>query len=49
MRNRNQKVQEKVLPKALQQKGLARGKYGFNVSSYDDTILYKVNNEVKVY
>ena len=27
----------------------AREKYGFDVWSYDDKILYKVNNEVKVY
>ena len=27
----------------------AREKYRFNVCSYDGKILYKVNNEVKVY
>ena len=40
----------KSITESLTTKGLARRKYGFNnVWSYDDTILYKVNNEVKVY
>ena len=47
---RKSKGTGKSITESLTTKGLARGKYGFNnVWSYDDTILYKVNNEVKVY
>ena len=41
---------ESLTTKRIGQLNDAREKYGFNnVWSYDDKILYKINNEVKVY
>ena len=43
-------ITESLTTKRIGQLNDAREKYGFNnVWSYDDKILYKINNEVKVY
>ena len=46
-------ITEKVLRKSITTKRIGQlndtiEKYGFNVWLFDDKILYKVNNEVKV-
>ena len=43
-------ITERLTRKRIGQLNDAREKYGFNnVWSYDGKILYKINNEVKVY
>ena len=43
-------ITESLKTKRIGQLNDAREKYGFNnVWSYDDKILYKINNEVNVY
>ena len=43
-------ITESLTTKRIDQLNDAREKYGFNnVWSYDGKILYKINNEVKVY